>query len=131
MLKCFWRRASSSSRLEGEGDALKHFDQKFGTTKHEVPDSIKLKAEILLVIRTSLHPAVLVTVALSAAITALITCAVESDSIWLDYLSSSKPELLLLSAHFLPFPLPFVPMSDVSYLLHCVVGWKVVHRLLL
>ena len=111
MVEFFWRRASSSSRLEGEGDAsfimLKHFDQKFGTTKHEVPDSIKLKAEILLVIRTSLHPAVLVTVALSAAITALITCAVESDSIWLDYLSSSKPAIAATLGAFLALSLAF------------------------
>eukprot|EP00984_Skeletonema_dohrnii_P023196 scaffold12265_cov94-Skeletonema_dohrnii-CCMP3373.AAC.3 len=112
MLKCFWRRASpssSSSRL-GEGEASimpKNFDQKFVTTKHEVPDSIKFKAEILLVIRTSLHPAVIVTVALSAAITALIACVVESDSIWLDYLSSSKAAITTTLGAFLALSLAF------------------------
>eukprot|EP00984_Skeletonema_dohrnii_P021117 scaffold10466_cov69-Skeletonema_dohrnii-CCMP3373.AAC.2 len=102
------RRLASSSSLERAASFImpKMFDQKFGTTKHEVPDSIKLKAEILLVIRTSLHPGVLLTVALSAAITALITCAVESDSIWLDYLSSSKPAIATLGA-FLALSLAF------------------------
>eukprot|EP00984_Skeletonema_dohrnii_P017510 scaffold7989_cov111-Skeletonema_dohrnii-CCMP3373.AAC.3 len=98
---------SSTSLIVVCTETLKHFDQNFGTTKHEVPDSIKFKAEILLVIRTSFHPAVLLTVALSAAITALITCAVESDSIWLDYLSSSKAAITSTLGAFLALSLAF------------------------
>ena len=72
----------------------------------EAPDVQTLKDEILVVGLTSLHPAVFATVALSAAITALLLYVVKSDSIWLGYLSSAKPAINILGS-FLGFSLAF------------------------
>lgn len=78
----------------------------FGFGELEVPDVQQLKDEILVVLQTSLHPVVFATAALSVAITALILYVVESNSIWLGYLSSAKPAISILGA-FLGFSLAF------------------------